>query len=319
MAAPRPAGAGTPPPPPDYFALLGVRPGFAIDAAALTAAYRRLQRAHHPDVAAAAAAAAPASASVGTSAGASSSGERRVAAPPPSADDLSATINAAYATLRSPAARARYLLRRAGVSLPGDDDDTAPGAGGEGGGGGGAGGAGTRVRGSAAVDALDADFLEWVMEARLALEAATDGKAVTAGRTETADSSGVGVEGGQRKGRSNAPAHADANAEADADAPLRALLAEVTRVEAEVCAGLEAAFDGRNSSGVGEGEGVRLTMAAAKAAGEGGREEAGGEERRGNGDGDGDEGMDVDAATLGTARLQYLQRLRREIRERMDE
>lgn len=121
------AGAGASPP--DYFALLGVRPAFSVDAAALTAAYRRLQRAHHPDVAAAAAATA-ATTTAAADAAATATGRR---SPPLSSDELSATINAAYATLRSPAARARYLLRRAGVTLPGDDGDVAPGAGGGGG------------------------------------------------------------------------------------------------------------------------------------------------------------------------------------------
>lgn len=136
------------------------------------------------------------------------------------------------------------------------------------------------------------------MEARLALEAAAEDKAAAGGAAV----------GGSSSDPQAASAEASTvDAEAEADAPLRALLAEVNRVEAEVCAGLAMAFDGVAG---GDGEGV-ATMASAGEGSRGGGAEEGGD--------DADAAVDVDAATLGTARLQYLQRLRREIRERMDE
>jgi molecular chaperone HscB len=73
----------------DPFALFGLEPGFSIDTSALSAVYRELQRALHPDRHALAGEA-----------------ERLAAA------RRAAGVNDAYRILRDPIARARFLLER---------------------------------------------------------------------------------------------------------------------------------------------------------------------------------------------------------------
>jgi molecular chaperone HscB len=78
----------------DYFAALGLAPGFAIDAATVERAFHERSRTDHPDRFAAAPPA-----------------ERAVAA------QRFAVIRDAYQTLRLPAKRAEYLLARDGVVI----------------------------------------------------------------------------------------------------------------------------------------------------------------------------------------------------------
>jgi molecular chaperone HscB len=85
----------------DHFARLGLPRGFAVDAEALERAYVDRQRRLHPDRFAA-----------------RGERERRLSAA------QAAAVNEAYATLRQPLARARYLLRLAGRDVPGDDGAT---------------------------------------------------------------------------------------------------------------------------------------------------------------------------------------------------
>lgn len=79
----------------DYFQLFNLPREFAVDDNALMARYRELQREYHPD---------------------------RFAAEPAdvqrAAVQKAADINTAFATLRDPVARARYMLTQAGRSLP---------------------------------------------------------------------------------------------------------------------------------------------------------------------------------------------------------
>jgi len=84
----------------NHFALFGLPPRFALDAAALDAAYRRVQSQVHPDRHAS-----------------GSDAERRVAL------QASARVNEAYRTLREPVARAEYLLTLNGLD-PRDETDT---------------------------------------------------------------------------------------------------------------------------------------------------------------------------------------------------
>ena len=82
---------------PDHFELLALPPRFALDEAALDRAYQDVQSKVHPDRFAS-----------------GSAVERRVAM------QWAARTNEAYSTLKSPAARARYLCERSGVPI----DDT---------------------------------------------------------------------------------------------------------------------------------------------------------------------------------------------------
>ncbi len=84
----------------NYFELFGLPVRFELDTAELQHRYRALQRAAHPD----------------RHAGASDR-ERRLAM------EQAALINAAYQTLKSPLARARYLLELEGVRFD-DERDT---------------------------------------------------------------------------------------------------------------------------------------------------------------------------------------------------
>lgn len=84
----------------NYFELFGLAPGFELDLDNIAARYRDLQRAVHPDKFANA-----------------SEQERRLSV------QQAALINEAYQTLKSPLARARYLLEMKGITL--DDTDTA--------------------------------------------------------------------------------------------------------------------------------------------------------------------------------------------------
>ena len=83
----------------DHFALFGLERGFAVDGAALTARYRELQQALHPDRFAAAPEA-----------------ERRWSV------QAAGRVNDAYTTLKAPLARAVYLLSLAGVELDEETD-----------------------------------------------------------------------------------------------------------------------------------------------------------------------------------------------------
>ena len=76
----------------DHFALFGLPRRFALDAAALDAAYRAIQARVHPDRFAG-----------------STDAERRASM------QWTTRVNEAYRTLRSPLSRARYLLELAGV------------------------------------------------------------------------------------------------------------------------------------------------------------------------------------------------------------
>jgi molecular chaperone HscB len=79
---------------PDYFALLGLNPVFAIDSQALDSAYHAIQRQVHPDKF--------------THSG---GGEQRQAA------QWAALANEAYRTLKQPVQRARYLVQLRGVDF----------------------------------------------------------------------------------------------------------------------------------------------------------------------------------------------------------
>lgn len=81
-------------PPEDYFALFSLPRSFAIDKKALAANFRELQAESHPDRVAAA-----------------------DEATKLAAVQLSSLLNDAYATLKSPLARAGYLLELAGVDV----------------------------------------------------------------------------------------------------------------------------------------------------------------------------------------------------------
>ncbi|MEX2648928.1 MAG: Fe-S protein assembly co-chaperone HscB [Alphaproteobacteria bacterium] len=85
----------------DHFARLGLPTGFAVDAVALERAYVERQRRLHPDRFVTRAAR-----------------ERRLSA------EQSAAVNEAYATLKQPLERARYLLRLAGRAVAGEDGAT---------------------------------------------------------------------------------------------------------------------------------------------------------------------------------------------------
>ena len=84
----------------NHFVLFGLAPRFGIDAAALDAAYRRLQSAVHPDRYAS-----------------GSDAERRVAL------QASARVNEAFRALKEPVTRAEYLLTLHGLD-PRDETDT---------------------------------------------------------------------------------------------------------------------------------------------------------------------------------------------------
>ena len=85
----------------NHFELFGLPPRYAIDAAALDAAYRELQRSVHPDRHAT-----------------SDDASRRMAL------QAAARVNEAYRTLGDPVERARYLLSLRGVDAF-DANDTA--------------------------------------------------------------------------------------------------------------------------------------------------------------------------------------------------
>jgi molecular chaperone HscB len=87
----------------DHFALLGLAPRFAIDAAALERGYRGLQSQVHPDRFAA-----------GTEA------DRRVAM------QWATRANEAYRTLRDPVARARYILQLRGYDTEEETNTAMP-------------------------------------------------------------------------------------------------------------------------------------------------------------------------------------------------
>lgn len=87
----------------DHFALFGLAPRFAIDTAALEAAYRDLQSRVHPDRFAAA-----------------SAPERRVAM------QWAARANEAYATLREPLRRAAYLCEQRGAPIEAESNTAMP-------------------------------------------------------------------------------------------------------------------------------------------------------------------------------------------------
>lgn len=88
---------------PDHFALFALPARFALDAAALESAHKAVQSRVHPDRYAAAGAA-----------------ERRVAM------QWAARANEAYATLKSPLARAAYLCERAGVPIDAERNTAMP-------------------------------------------------------------------------------------------------------------------------------------------------------------------------------------------------
>jgi molecular chaperone HscB len=87
----------------NHFDLLGLRPGFRIDADALEQGYRDLQRSVHPD----------------NFARASDARKRR-------ALQASARANEAYRTLRDPVARAEYLLSLRGIDAASQTDTRLP-------------------------------------------------------------------------------------------------------------------------------------------------------------------------------------------------
>lgn len=89
--------------PPDHFQLFDLPPRFALDVAALDAAYRRVQGQVHPDRFAA-----------GTAA------ENRVAM------QWATQANEAYRTLKSPLKRAAYLCERAGVPIGAESNTSMP-------------------------------------------------------------------------------------------------------------------------------------------------------------------------------------------------
>lgn len=86
-----------------YFELLGIIPAFALDLAALEAAYFREQRRYHPD--------------------------RFVRKPPAerqAATQRSVDINQAYQTLKNPLIRAQYLLQLQGIKVGTESDSVKP-------------------------------------------------------------------------------------------------------------------------------------------------------------------------------------------------
>lgn len=87
----------------NHFDLLGLRPGFRIDAQALERAYRDLQRSVHPDNFAR-----------------GSDAQKRLAL------QASARANEAYRTLRDPVARAEYMLALRGVDAASETDTRMP-------------------------------------------------------------------------------------------------------------------------------------------------------------------------------------------------
>lgn len=89
--------------PPDHFQLFDLPPRFALDVAALDAAYRRVQGKVHPDRFAA-----------GTAA------ESRVAM------QWATQANEAYRTLKSPLKRAAYLCECAGVAIDAESNTSMP-------------------------------------------------------------------------------------------------------------------------------------------------------------------------------------------------
>jgi molecular chaperone HscB len=84
----------------DHFQVLGLAPGYAVDLAAVEAAYKQVSRLVHPD---------------------------RFATADPRARRASLArtvqLNEAWRTLRDPVRRAEYLLRRAGVDVGSHDGD----------------------------------------------------------------------------------------------------------------------------------------------------------------------------------------------------
>ena len=89
----------------DHFALFGLPRRFAVDAAALDMRYRELQREVHPD----------------RYATAPAREQRR-------SMQLATQVNEAYRTLKSPLARARYLLELAGVDAAVETNTAMPAA-----------------------------------------------------------------------------------------------------------------------------------------------------------------------------------------------
>ena len=87
----------------NHFELLGLRPGFRVDADALERAYRDLQRSVHPDRFASA-----------------SDAQKRLAL------QASARANEAYRTLRDPVARAEYVLSLRGIDATAETDTRLP-------------------------------------------------------------------------------------------------------------------------------------------------------------------------------------------------
>ena len=87
----------------NHFDLLGLPPGFRVDAEALERAYRDLQRSVHPDNFARA-----------------SDAQKRLAL------QASARANEAYRTLRDPVARAEYVLALRGVDAASETDTRLP-------------------------------------------------------------------------------------------------------------------------------------------------------------------------------------------------
>jgi molecular chaperone HscB len=85
--------------PKDYFALFGLTPSFDLNVEALRDAYRRVQAQAHPDRYVS-----------------GSDQQRRIAV------QWAAYINEAFATLRDPVARARYLLQLKGVACDKDSE-----------------------------------------------------------------------------------------------------------------------------------------------------------------------------------------------------
>ena len=90
---------------PNHYALLGLQQAYAIDTAALDAAWRRMQAAVHPD----------------RHAGGSDA-ERRLAL------QRATQVNEAYRVLRDPQRRAAYLCELAGVDLAVEANTAMPGA-----------------------------------------------------------------------------------------------------------------------------------------------------------------------------------------------
>lgn len=87
----------------DHFSLFGLKPAFSLDSSALDTRYRAVQAEVHPD----------------RFAGGSDAERRR-------AVQLSAQVNEAYQTLRSPLARARYLLGLLGVDTATESNTAMP-------------------------------------------------------------------------------------------------------------------------------------------------------------------------------------------------